>query len=77
MKKNLSIKIAKQIPLDNRPVLNNSSLTKEQLEFYLLEKKSIIEYNMECGVYPPEKTLEQLMSEIKLQIGTDEGVYFI
>lgn len=77
MNKNLSIKTTKQPTSDNRPVLPISKLSQELLEFYLLEKKAIIEHNMESEAYSSEKTLEQLMTEVKLQIGTDEGIYYI
>jgi hypothetical protein len=37
----------------------------------------MIEFNIISKAYPPQKTLEQLMQEIKFEVGTDEGIYLI
>jgi len=63
--------------VDNRPILPNSNLSQEQIQSYLLQKKAMIEFNIISKSYPPQKTLEQLMQEIKFEVGTDEGIYLI
>ena len=63
--------------VDNRPILPNSNLSQEQIQSYLSQKKAMIEFNIISKAYPPQKTLEQLMQEIKFEVGTDEGIYLI
>lgn len=63
--------------VNNRPILPNSNLSQEQIQSYLSQKKAMIEFNIISKAYPPQKTLEQLMQEIKFEVGTDEGIYLI
>jgi len=73
MNKNINTKTT----VDNRPILPNSNLSQEQIQSYLSQKKAMIEFNIISKAYPPQKTLEQLMQEIKFEVGTDEGIYLI